>query len=187
MPLCLPTVQNLNIQNDMITSFQLLNVNFTQLSSQLGLSYTLSANDIDFINLSRSFVTNDDGQGEAIVAPFKTNSSSNTINYAFCITVDADSIYKPFIIKATTNQSLKYFDLDEGYILTVNNYTDKNTLSFQSTTGNYLNTSGTASKKLAACGQATMNCALLMYIQIMDGHQFWLLFKVFLFRQQEQR
>jgi len=141
----------------MITSFQSLNVNFAQLSSQLELSYTLSGNDIDFLNLSRSFATNDLEQGEAIVAPFKTNSSSNTTNYAFCITVDGDSIYKPFIIKATTNQSLKYFDLDEGYILTVNNYNNKNALSFQNTTGSYLNTSGTASRSVG-CGQATMDC-----------------------------
>lgn len=157
------SIQSEAITNQMITSFQSLQVNFSQLSSELGLSYTLSANDIDFQNLSRSYITNDDGVGEAIVAPFTSNSTNNSTNYAFAVTVDASHVYKPYIIKTTTNQSLKYFDLDEGYILTVNNYNNSSTLSFQNSLGSYITGSPNTVSRSAGCGQATMDCIIDAY------------------------
>lgn len=157
------SAQNSYNLNDMTSSFQGLQVNLAQLSSELGLSYTLSSNHIDFQNISRSYVTNDGEAGEALVAPFKSNSSSNSINYAFFITVDSDSIYRPFIIKATTNQSLKYFDLDQGRILTVNNY-NNSTVTFQNTTGSYMNLNPEfTANRVAGCGQATMDCVTDVY------------------------
>ena len=63
----------------MINRFNSLNVNFSKLSTALGLSYTLSANDIDFNNLKRSYITNDCEIGESVVAPFKSNSTSTSV------------------------------------------------------------------------------------------------------------
>ncbi len=111
------SVQDAANRSMMINSFQSLAVNFVQLSTALGITDTLDINDINFENLSRSYITNDDGTGEAIVAPFKRNTSNTTINYAFAVTVDAQNIYKPYIIKTSTNQYLKYFDLDENSFL----------------------------------------------------------------------
>jgi hypothetical protein len=151
----LTAIRDAAIKTKMITSFQSLKVNLSLLSSTLGLSYKLDSKDIDFDNLSRSHVTNDNEVGEAIVAPFKGNSTSNLSNYVFCLTVGADSVYKPYIVQATTNQLLKYFDLNKGNILTVDNYHNQNTLSVRTTMGDYLNGSATGSR---GCGQATMDC-----------------------------
>jgi hypothetical protein len=159
----LTTIQSPTDYNDITSQFQNLNVTLTDLSNELGLSYILSANDVDFQNLSRSYITNDDGVGEAIVAPFKTNSSNNITNYAFCMTVDANNIYKPFIIQSATDQYLKFFDLNEGYILTINNYNNADAVTYQTTIGSYMTNPSNGNARAASCGQATIDCVVDAY------------------------
>jgi hypothetical protein len=143
----------------MINRFNSLNVNFSKLSTELGLSYTLSANDIDFNNLKRSYITNDCEISESVVAPFKSNSTSTSVLYAFLLTTNpGKSFYiKPMIVRVVPNQQKKFFDLNEGYILTLNNYHNSN-ITTQITLGDYLMGPGQG-----GCGQATMDCIADVY------------------------
>lgn len=146
-------------RDTMIARFNNLQVNWSALSTELGLSYTLNASNIDFNNLNRSYITNDCDDGEGIVANFYSNSSS-TEKYAFFLSRDPGKIeyVKPMIVKVIPNQQKKYFDLEEGYIATINNYSSSS-ISTQVTTGAYM----LAAPPPGGCGQATMNCLIDAY------------------------
>ena len=159
---CPPSVQIVPVNDPLITntmmnSFNSLNVDLSKLSTEAGLSSTITANDIDFQNLYRSYDANSPG-GIAITAPFKNNSSSNSTNYGFTLFTDGTSYIRPTLIVGKTNVHLKYFDLDEGLITTINNY-NLSTYSISTVSGNYM-----ISSSLRACGQATANCIADVYV-----------------------
>ena len=63
-------ISNTNITNIMTSAFSVLNVDFVELSKELGLTDTLKASDIDFVNLTESYDASD-SSGKAIVStPF---------------------------------------------------------------------------------------------------------------------
>lgn len=61
------------------------------------------------------------------------------------------------IVRVVPNQQKKYLDLNEGYVLTINNY-HNSSISSQTKDGDFL-----ISKAAGDCGQAALNCFLDVY------------------------
>lgn len=159
-------VTSQSIKNTMISTFQNLSasgVNLTELSSELGLSHTITKDSIDFVNVEMTWDANNPG-GEALTAPFKSNSNSNLVGYGFVMYTNGTQIIKPTIVKTYKNSYLKYFDLTEGLITTINNYTSSS-FTFTNTYGNYIAGGGGMKAQLATgCGQGTANCMADAYV-----------------------
>lgn len=120
----------------MSTMFDSLKVDFAMLSSVAGLDSTFTSNDIDFDNLSKVYDANKPGAG--IVAPFKSNSNSNTDNYAFTVFTSNGHCYgSPTLVK-TSASSIVYFDLLDGTVNQVNNYTSLTNTIFSTMTLPYV-------------------------------------------------
>jgi hypothetical protein len=60
------------------------------------------------------------------------------------------------IAKSITNSKIQYFDLEEGLILSINNY-NLSSFSFQTSTGNYM------TRTTSGCGQAVIDCVINAY------------------------
>jgi hypothetical protein len=136
----------------MLTIFNsLTNVNFPELSTELGLSDSLTESDIDFVQLFKSKDMSEPDSGWAIMVNFKSNSNSNTINYGFGVCYDGANYFKPIVVKSVTNVKQQIFDLTDGTITTINNYNTSN-FSFSSTVGGYMRT------QAQGCGQAVADC-----------------------------
>lgn len=123
----------------------LTNVNFAELSSDLGLSGTLNASDIDLSGAIETYDANaNDTTGKAIVCNFYQNSNSKTTNYAFAyLTVNGSGPGEPVIIKTVSGSSITIYDLAIGAVYTITNYGDYN-WSLTETTGNYMTGGGAA-------------------------------------------
>lgn len=161
-----PNVSNLQItdiaiKNIMINSFNSLNVNFVTLGSNLGLGHTLTANDLDFTQIYQTYDVNNSDTGKAITVKFKTNSNSNLNNYGFTLYTDGVIYIKPTIIHSRTNQFLKYYDLTENLLTTINNYALPS-YTFSTVTSN-IGPSGVSPMLRAGCGQLVINCMNDLY------------------------
>jgi hypothetical protein len=141
------SIQDANISNIMINSFNSLQVNLPELSSELGL--TLTADSIDFTNLSKNYVSNSYDTGYAICAPIKNNN-----NCGFILYTDGANYGRPTIVKVTSTQ-LIYFDLSNDLITTVTNFKSSN-FTFSQIYGSYMS-------RATDCGQATINCFIDAY------------------------
>lgn len=147
-----------------MSSFNSLNINLVELSSELRLGHTLTASDIDFTNLIKSYDANSP-DGKAITAAFKSNSNSNSYNYGFTLFTDGASYIEPTITKTSKNLYLKYFDLTGGQVTTINNYATTS-YTIVDSTGGFINGGGIGSVRPlvnAGCGQATINCMIDLY------------------------
>lgn len=142
-------IQDPNISTIMSNSFQSLQVNLPELSTELGLSSTLSANDIDFVNLYKSYPSNSYDTGYAITAPFKNNS-----NYGYVLYSDGTNYIRPMIVRATSTQII-YFDLSNDLTTTITNFKSTSFTTSQ-LYGNYM-------ARANDCGQATLNCVIDSY------------------------
>lgn len=136
--------QNASVTNTMISSFNALTVNLSQLSTQLGLSHTLSAGDFDFTNLTKSYINNDYDSSYAVVAGYIGNSSC-----AYGLATDGVNYGQPMIVK-TTPTTLQFYDLTSGLVTTINNYKSSN---FTTTVipGGFGGTPGGCGKKVIDC------------------------------------
>lgn len=144
------------VKTAMVNSFNsLTNVDFVKLSSSLGLSYTLSSNDIDFQNLTMSYDANSPDTTKAINAPFKTNFNNNAINYGFTVFKLGTNFFKPMMIKTVNNQSLKYYNLTESYITTISSY-NQSSYAISTTDASYFKAPPVPGPK--DCGQAVIDC-----------------------------
>ncbi len=143
--------EDAGIKSQMISAFQGLDVDLEELSSDLGLSGTLTINDIDFDDLYRCYNLFDSA-AKGIFAPFTSNSPNNSDNYFFFMTSFQTSLLKPIILKVTSNDVASYFDLESAEI-TVATYDDiENVFDTQTTYGGYRQTPG------GGCGQAVADC-----------------------------
>jgi len=157
-------VTDINIKNTMISAFQNLpvnGVNLSELSSELGLPNVVSINDIDFDNIVMTWDENDP-DGKAITANFKTNSNSNDVGFGFSMFTNGATIIKPTIIKTSKNQYLKYYDLDHGLVSTIDNYVSSN-YAFSSANGAYIASANLSARTAPGCGQAVMDCMTDIY------------------------
>lgn len=93
--------------------FENLHIDFSVLSQLMELS-SISSDSIDFVNLSRVSLRGE--SGEAIVAPFKSNSNDRDINFAFAVYLDNGNIYKSAMIKTTYDKKIEHFDMEEGLV-----------------------------------------------------------------------
>lgn len=158
-------ITNVAVKNIMINSFNSLNVNFVALGSDLGLGHTLTANDFDFTKIYQTYDVNNSDTGKAVTVRFKTNSNSNLNNYGFTLYTDGITYIKPTIIHSRTNQFLKYYDLNENLLTTINNYT-LSSYTFSTVTSN-ITPSGPMARP--GCGQAVVDCMSDLY-----GKRGWL-------------
>lgn len=149
-------ITNVAVKNVMINSFNSLNVNFVALGSDLGLGHTLTANDLDFTQIYQTYDVNNSDTGKAVTVRFKTNSNSNLNNYGFTLYTDGITYIKPTIIHSRTNQFLKYYDLTENLLTTINNYA-LSSYTFSTVTSN-IAPSGVSPLARGGCGQAVANC-----------------------------
>jgi hypothetical protein len=141
-----------------------LSVDMEILSKELGLSQTLTAEDIDFTNLLESYNQENDST-KAIVANFKSNSKTDPIQYAFVLYKMIDgNLYKPTIVKTITSKEITYFDLTDALNLSINDY-DQTNFSYSTTTGTYI----INSTSKVDCSQAVIDCVTDAYT-----HHGWL-------------
>lgn len=167
IPVSLQTqeVTNNTLKTTLISTFQNLatsGVNLVELSNELGLSYTINADSIDFTNIVMTWDANN-AAGKAVTANFKSNSNSNNIGFGFAMYYDGTTLFEPSIIKTSKNQYLKYYDLTDGSIITLNNYASPS-YAFSITYGSYISGGGQVSPQLrAGCGQAVMDCMTNLY------------------------
>ena len=130
-----------------------------ELSSEMGLSHTMTADSLDFVNIRMTYDANN-ADGKAIVANFKSNSNSNSIGYAFALYTDGTNYIRPTMIKTSKNQYLKYFDLTEDTVLTISNYTST-LFTITGSSGHYIVNGGP--RKSGGCGNATAHCISDLY------------------------
>jgi len=141
-------------------AFNGLTVDLTELSREMDLPTTIQASDIDFQNLYISY-DNSSPDGKALVAPLKTNSNDNATNYAFVLFTNGTCYGKPIFVKSLTNQHIKYFDLNEGLVTTIQNYASADFM-ISTSLGSFLSAGANASRlspnASTGCGQAVANC-----------------------------
>ncbi len=158
------SVTDVTIKNTLISTFNNLassGVNLVELSAELGLGYTITADSIDFVNVVMTWDANDLG-GKAITANFKSNSNANNIGYGFTMFTDDTLMGKPIIIKTSKNNYLKYYSLTEGLITTISNYASSSYV-FSSIYGSYYPGSGGEKSIKATCDVATIQCMTDLY------------------------
>jgi hypothetical protein len=167
------SVTNVTIKNIMVASFNGLTakgVNLTELSTEMGLSHTVTVNDIDFDHIVLTWDANNLG-GVAYTANFKTNSSSNPTSYGFSMFASNTTttvLNNPMMGKTLLNQYLKYYDLSNAWIITNYHY-NQSTYSITETYGNYIPSNTPKGTTTNDCGQKVIDCFLDLY-----SHHGWL-------------
>jgi hypothetical protein len=144
----------------------LTNVNFAELSSEMGLSQSITANSIDFGGAVLTYDANNDNPlAQALSCGFYQNSNSKQINYSFSYLTNG-STSVPVIVKAVTNNYFVVYSLLTGNEYTMTNYTSPTSWAMSLKTGNYMggisgavatNELGVISDKTCS-GQNVMNC-----------------------------
>lgn len=136
-------------------------VDLAELSREMGLAHTITIDSIDFNNIQMTWDANDPA-GKALNAPFKSNSNTNTKGYGFTVYTNGLDTSLPTMISTYKNHYLKYYNLTDGWVTTINNY-NISTYTISGVYGSYITSGGMQAQLATGCGQKTMNCMIDLY------------------------